>query len=455
MLNNEETNRKSIIKFAILSLLGVIIFLLPVYDPNREAYSLLVGMIGEVFPKLFFGYEEWFVATTMTISVIGAAIYAIVHRKKNIEDGFLKDTFKTGPVGFLIRIAGCGFYLMVLFQIGPEWLIGPDVGGTLRPLILTCGVSLIPIFILTPFLMDFGLMDFIGTLLSKFTRPIFKLPGRASVDMLTSWVGTVSVGLVVTEKQYVEGYYNKREATIIATCFTASGVAFWIVCDDTIGIGDYLPQFFASTFIVGFAAAAIMARIPPFSRIPNEYNVINENNEDPINCKPANMSLFKYAVSNGTIKCDNTGNVGKLFFNAAVMSISRAMVLPASVMTIGGVGLLLSETPVFEILGTPFGWLLSLLQVPEASEAGTALMSGLADMFLPFIFGGSISSLYTKFIVGLVGLTQIIYLSEVVGFIAASKLPISVGRCIIIFFEKTFICIPLAVLCALVFQIPM
>lgn len=88
MLNNEETNRKSIIKFAILSLLGVIIFLLPVYDPNREAYSLLVGMIGEVFPKLFFGYEEWFVATTMTISVIGAAIYAIVHRKKTLKMDF-------------------------------------------------------------------------------------------------------------------------------------------------------------------------------------------------------------------------------------------------------------------------------------------------------------------------------------------------------------------------------
>ena len=43
--------------------------------------------------------------------------------------------------------------------------------------------------LLLPLLLDFGLLEFVGALLTKIMRPVFKIPGRAAVDCFTSWIG--------------------------------------------------------------------------------------------------------------------------------------------------------------------------------------------------------------------------------------------------------------------------
>ena len=42
---------------------------------------------------------------------------------------------------------------------------------------------------LIPLLMDYGAMDFTGTLLRGFVKPLFKLPGRSAIDLVASWIG--------------------------------------------------------------------------------------------------------------------------------------------------------------------------------------------------------------------------------------------------------------------------
>ena len=44
-------------------------------------------------------------------------------------------------------------------------------------------------FYLFSLLMDFGSMDFIGTLIQRIMRPLFTLPGCAAIDCMASWVG--------------------------------------------------------------------------------------------------------------------------------------------------------------------------------------------------------------------------------------------------------------------------
>ena len=75
-------------------------------------------------------------------------------------------------------------------------------------------------------------------------------------------------------------------------------------------------------------------------------------------------------------------------------------------------------------------------------------------MFLPIILGSAAVSLRAKFVIGVVGMVQIIYASEVISYIAVSKIPLKIWEMIVIFFEKTIIAIPLATLCAILFGIP-
>ena len=115
-------------------------------------------------------------------------------------------------------------------------------------------------------------------------------------------------------------------------------------------------------------------------------------------------------------------------------------VLP-TVMAIGTVALVLANnTPIFEILGKVFLPLLEVLQVPEAVEASKTMIVGFIDMFTPsIIIAESVTDAMTKFIVAVVSVTQLIYLSEVGGLILASKLPVRLWELFLIFLERTII----------------
>ena len=91
-------------------------------------------------------------------------------------------------------------------------------------------------------LIDYGLLDFIGALLIRFMRPIFNLPGRSALNCIASWLGDGSIGVLMTSKQYEEGFYSKREATVVATTFSAVSITFCLVVISQVDLAHmFLP----------------------------------------------------------------------------------------------------------------------------------------------------------------------------------------------------------------------
>ena len=76
---------------------------------------------------------------------------------------------------------------------------------------------------------------------------------------------------------------------------------------------------------------------------------------------------------------------------------------------------------------------------------------GFTDMFIPALLLGGISSVKNKFIVGVLSLMQIIYLTEVGTIIIKSEIPLNLWKLFLIFMERTLIAIPLIVLFANLF----
>lgn len=115
-------------------------------------------------------------------------------------------------------------------------------------------------------------------------------------------------------------------------------------------------------------------------------------------------------------------------------------VLPV-VMCIGTLALALATyTPVFDVLGQPFLPLLNLLQVPEAQAASKTMIVGFTDMFTPSIIAAAtVESSMTRFIIAVISVTQLIYLSEVGGLILGSKIPVNLLELFVLFLERTII----------------
>ena len=84
--------------------------------------------------------------------------------------------------------------------------------------------------------------------------------------------------------------------------------------------------------------------------------------------------------------------------------------------------------------------------MPEAAEAAQTMVVGFADMFLPSILGAGIESDVTRFVIAVVSVSQLIYMSEVGGLILGTKIPLKFLDLVVLFILRTLISLPIAAL---------
>jgi len=428
----------SFYKFLIPSLIGMLLFVTPVNHggnltiPVAVMANLLLDFMGDGSTAVICGL----------ISI--SAIITLIHRFRGIE--FIKNNPKLdnlfGVKGFWFAVSMTGFVFAVMMfsGIGPEIIIGDVTGGVvlydLMP-ILVCVFFLAGI--LLSLLLDYGLLDFFGALLIKIMRPVFNLPGRSALDCVASWLGDGSIGVLLTSKQYEDGFYSKREATVIATTFSAVSITFSLVVISEVGLEHMFLPFYGVVSLAGIVAAIIVPKLPPLSKVPDTYYTDVPHREDI----PENMSSFHYGLSLALKKGENAPGIGKFlkegFENVMEMWFGTLPVILA----MGTIALIVAEyTPVFSILGIPFIPLYKVLGIPEAAAASQTVIVGFADMFLPSVIAAGFESEMTKFVVAATSVTQLIYMSEIGSIIMGSKIPVSLKNLFIIFIERTIVTLP-------------
>ena len=270
-------------------------------------------------------------------------------------------------------------------------------------------------------------------------RPVFKIPGRAAVDCVTSWIGDGTLGVMLTCNQYENGYYSTREACVIATTFSAVSITFSIIVLEQVGLMQYFGVYYLLICAVGIVCAVLVPRIPPLSWKKDTYVV--EGRAMPDSLPEGYTSSLQYGKELAMKKVGEFRGIGQFFENGVKNAAGMWFGVLPSVMAIGTIALVLANnTPIFEIMGKPFMPLLELLQVPEAAEASKTMIVGFTDMLTPAIIASEgIASEMTRFIVATVSVTQLIYLSEVGGLILGSKLPVNIVELFVIFLERTII----------------
>lgn len=434
------------LKFIIPSILGILLFMTPL--THEGEMTILVALLSNAFSNALGDLIPVIVLIIITISALLTLIYRISKPNFIENSEFLKSIFDVSITWLIIRLLGAIIAYMTFFEIGPEIVWSADTGGLIFYDLLA---GLLGIFLfaglLLPLLTDFGLLEFVGTLLVKVMRPVFKIPGRSAIDCIASWVGDGTIGVVITDKQYQDGYYTLREAATIATCFSAVSITFSLVVADQVGLMNMFPPFYLSVTLAGIIAAIIVPRIPPISRKPDTYyEGINRDESTHI---PEGYSLAKWGATLAVEKAEKNANLKKFIASGIRTFINMWLTVMPIIMCFGGIALMLAEgTPIFKWIGMPFIPLLKLLQIPYAVEASETMLVGFTDMFLPSVIGASIPSELTRFVVGGVSITQLIYLSEVGGVILGSKIKLNILELFIIFLERTLVTLPILALAA-------
>lgn len=428
------------LKFFIPSLLGLFLFIIPL--PFGEMFNMAdvspvnigVGFISELL-KLAIGD---YIPTICLVIIVGSAVLSLGAKFINIKNEFFKNILDVPPFWLFFRIVGAVFMVMIYTNVGPEFIISEDTGHV----ILGIMPSLIALFLiagfLLPLVLDFGLMDFFGTMISKFMRTLFLVPGRASVDTLSSWLGDATLGIMITNTQYKQGFYNKKESCIIAVCFSLVSLPFSTVIADQLGFMDKFVPFYLTVCAASLVCALILPRIYPLCKIKNEtYNNIPYEEEEI----SEEGGLYKQGLNNAMNRAAKAPTLNEIIINGFKNIVDIYISLIPLVLAWGTISLAVAEfTPIFTWISYPVILILELLKIPNAAEAAPAVLVGFTDMFIPSVMvSGDGFAEVTKFIIGALSISQLVYMTETGAVILKSEIPLKLKDLIVLFLIRTVI----------------
>lgn len=446
-----EKKRRNIAGFIVPSVIGIILFMIPV--KFNGDWTVIVKIIADYIGGWIGGVLPLLCLIIITVSAVLSAI-GLAKPGFMMRNPLLKDTFVTTGPWVVVRVLGAIFIWLTYFEVHADdsfegdiiWMLtSSGAGGFVLSDLVTVLVIIFAIAsLLLPLLLDFGLLEYIGALLMRIMRPVFKIPGRAAVDCVTSWIGDGTLGVMLTCNQYEEGYYSAREAAVIATTFSAVSITFSIVVLSTVDMLSYFGVYYLIICLIGIVCAIICPRIPPLSRKKDTYLV--EGRAMPETMPEGYSSLHEYGLDLAMKKVGEFRGVGYFLENGMKNAVGMWFGVLPTVMAVAPVALAIANnTPIFDYLGMPFKPLLDLLQVPEAGAVASTMIVGFTDMLTPAIIASElITSEMSKFIVAVVSVTQLLYLSEVGGLILGSKIPVKLWEMFVIFLERTIISLLIA-----------
>lgn len=437
---------RQLLIFLIPSLLGVLLFLTPIV--YEEKVTIGLGVMADALKAAVSDQLPAIATGLLIVSAVLGLFGSLLKPLWLTERRALNDLFVLPPLWLALRVLGGLFAAMTFWQFGPEWVWNANTGGVvlkdLAPVLIT---FFLVAGLILPLLTDYGLMEFCGTLVRNVFRKIFGLPGRSAIDAIASWLGSGTVGVLITAQQYQKGFYSAREAAVIATNFSIASIAFSLLITSFMKLDHLFVPFYLTVVVAGLAAAIITPRIPPLSWKKDEYvvGVGKQINEDV----PAGTSLLRWGLLQAVRRANANPSPGQMVKVGVHNVVDIWLGLLPLVMAIGTVSLAIAEfTPIFNWLSAPIVPLLELLQLPEATKAAPAMLVGFADMFLPAVLGKGIESELTRFVVACVSLTQLIYMSEVGVLIIKAKLPLNLLELFVIFIIRTLITLPIIALMA-------
>ncbi|WP_239738188.1 YjiH family protein [Mammaliicoccus sp. H-M32] len=430
MVNNQKLDNKGkdMWRFYVFSLLGIVLFFIPMEIGGQS--TILVDHIHLSIRSLLGDFMAYY---ALIIILIGAILPIVrMDFKKSITDFIL----------VLFKVMGAVIGCMYVFKVGPQLLFKPDYGPFLFDKLMLPLSVLIPVgAIALSFLVGYGLLEFIGVLMQPIMRPIFKTPGKSAVDAVASFVGSYSLGLLITNRVYKDGMYNKKEAVIIATGFSTVSATFMVIVANTLDLMSMWNLFFWSTLVITFIVTAISAHLPPISGESEAYY----NNQEGQKEVKVKGNYFKAAYREAKLQSHQSLTLFKNIMANLKDGIEMTMAILPSILSIGFLGLVLANfTPIIDWLSYIFYPFIYLFPIDDKALLAKASTISIIEMFLPSLLVVK-AAIEVKFVTAITSISAIIFFSALVPCILATDIKIPIWKLVVIWFIRVALTLLIAI----------
>lgn len=422
-----QKKRNSLFRFVVYSIIGIFMFFVPITIGGKNTIPLdhIVTYIQKI---PFYG-------------MVYGAIMIILGVVLPFINGTWNKT-KTKLVFSILNILAIPFLIMAIFKIGPASLLAPNMIPFIFNKIVVPVTTIVPVgSVFLALITGYGLMEFVGVFMRPIMKPIWKTPGRSAIDAVASFVGSYSIALLITNRVYREGKYTTKEAAIIATGFSTVSATFMVIVANNLGIMNMWTTYFAVTAFVTFVVTAITARIYPLRNKSNEYYKGQEGDVE-LDLKGSKFKAALEVAEKVAAEAPSLWENTKINF---IDGIKLAINMAPSLMAIGTLGLILAYfTPVFKGIGVIFYPFTLLMGLKEPMHVAMAISTSIAEMLLPVSFVTT-ADFVTRFTVGVVCVSEILFFSASIPCMMATDIPLSMKDYILIWIQRVILSLVITV----------
>lgn len=438
MNSTVKNDSSAVSKFIICSIIGVFLFFV-----NIQGKVPMVHIMGAVQGALGYPVQFWLVM----FSIVAVLICSMICRFcKNVPE-VLKDTYrKDNLFSYFTYITATIFSIMVVFQVGPAAILDPAIGTSSLEIACDSFFAIMIAGTLVAFITEFGFIEFLGRLVEPLMRVIYKLPGKASVDAIASFVIAPAAGVMITNDLYRKNTYTDREAASISTNFSIASLGGFAFLSGIAGIGGEFAKVVVAALLCTFILAAIMIRIPPLSKKSNRYFDGTEQSEEERRPGKYTSDIFKLAFQDGVSKASESSFT--CFLTQVKSSFMFGIKVNAFIMSLSTICLLIANyTPITRWIAVPMAPILSALGLADAETIAASSVVGILALSLPAtLIKGKAVAVASAFFVVVLSTCQIVFFTESANAMLESDIPLSFWDLVKVFFLRTIILIPLVAL---------
>ena len=438
------------LKFMLLPLVGIVAFFIDIPIPAysimgayvAERSTILINHLTSLLRALL--WDGSFKAMPYIVLAISAyGVVDLILRRKKHFSGTMNKAFS------IMRCAGIIFILFAVFGFGPAVMheARPELATAagvprsisefvMNGILITITISIPLAAIFLPFLLNYGLVEFVGVLVRPVMRPLYRLPGRSAVIMITALLGNFSVAHLAVNEEYESGQMTQREAMAICTGFCSSSVAFMLVLANNAGISDYWNLYFWSCFLIIMLVTIIGVRVFPITRIKNEYAPGVKPQPENVYKSDLLKNALREALDVSQAAMNPVKTVGYIL--KATFALLAIIIMGAGFSTSVGM-LLYFYTPIFEWIGyifRPFMW---LVQIPSAemATASTGAAIALLENTIPsLLVSVGEWSVHVRYMMAVISITAVIFLGSYVPSLLGTNLPVKFGHLLLIWLQR-------------------
>ena len=165
-------SKKQLAGFIVPSVIGILLFMVPINV--NGSWTITIKLIADAISLTFWDFLPLLCVIIITISAV-LGVITLGSPSFVTSYPLVSEVFSATPAWAIIRILGAIFVWITYLQLGADgsnilgYISSPDTGGfVLNELLTVLVVIFLLAGLLLPLLLDFGLLEFIGALLTKF-----------------------------------------------------------------------------------------------------------------------------------------------------------------------------------------------------------------------------------------------------------------------------------------------